>query len=375
MKKTIVPPAVIGILGGGQLGRMMALEAKAMGYRVVTLDPTNDSPCGQVADQQIIADFDDLRAAESLGKIADIVTYEFENVSSDVAKIIQRNSYLPQGYSLLYTTQNRLREKRAVEQAGCKVAPYVEIKSLNDFQQGIVSLGLPAVIKTVEGGYDGKGQKVLKTSGDALKVQNELDFNDGIYILEKFIPYVMEFSVIIARRPSGEQKAFPVVENIHRDNILHMSIAPARVCKEIAIEAENIARKIAEHLNLVGLLAIEMFLQENGEIFVNELAPRPHNSGHFTQQGCLTSQFEQHIRAVCNLPLGDPEIIRPTVMVNILGKDLPLVLKAMPSMDPRIKVHIYGKAEARSLRKMGHLNVVTDSLEESIRLIKELGLG
>ena len=145
--------------------------------------------------------------------------------------------------------------------------------------------------------------------------------------------------------------------------------------KEIAIEAENIARKIAEHLNLVGLLAIEMFLQENGEIFVNELAPRPHNSGHFTQQGCLTSQFEQHIRAVCNLPLGDPESIRPTVMVNILGKDLPLVLKAMPSMDPRIKVHIYGKAEARSLRKMGHLNVVTDSLEESIRLIKELGLG
>ncbi|EGL83482.1 phosphoribosylaminoimidazole carboxylase, ATPase subunit [Caldalkalibacillus thermarum TA2.A1] len=370
--KVIRPPAVIGILGGGQLGRMLALSAREMGYQVVTLDPTANSPCGQVADKQIVAPFDSLEGARQLARDADVLTYEFENISARVAHELERDSYLPQGYRLLYSTQNRLREKVAIESAGVAVAPYVPVRSADDLYAGLDRLGYPALLKTAEGGYDGKGQFVLRTEQDIAKAERQVRTSEREWVLEQFVPFVKELSVIVARNPQGELRTFPVAENIHRENILHLSIAPARVSEKIKQEAAAIAVKLAEAFQLVGLLAIELFLLEDGRLLVNELAPRPHNSGHYTQQACPTSQFEQHVRAVCNLPLGDTKLLQPTVMVNILGEHLAPVLEALPRLDPAFKLHLYGKKEATPKRKMGHLNVSTDDLEQALAKIKGL---
>lgn len=384
------PPSTIGILGGGQLGRMMAMEAKEMGYRIVTLDPTPDSPCAQVADKQVVAAFDSIEGARQLAQQSEVITYEFENISADMAQVLEQESYLPQGYKLLYLTQNRLREKEAIEQAGGRVAPYLPIYNYNDVVEGIEQFGYPAVLKTTQGGYDGKGQLVLRQAKDLEEVQalwqdaaiaatsssspNATSPTAQEWVLEKFIPFEKEISVIVARSPRGETKAFPVAENIHQHNILHLSIAPARITVAAEQQASSMAIELAQKLNLVGLLAIEMFLQEDGRIIINELAPRPHNSGHYTQQACLTSQFEQHIRAVCNLPLGETTIIQPTVMVNILGEHLETVLNRLPELDASFKLHLYGKKEAKHQRKMGHLNVTAENTSKALQKINKLGI-
>jgi len=371
---TILPPSTIGILGGGQLGRMIAMKARELGYRIVTLDPTEDCPCAHIADELIKADFNDIEGAIQLAKTAEVVTYEFENIGANIASHLETESYLPQGYDLLYKTQNRLREKRAIEQAGGQVAPYLPILNESDLIEGINQFGFPSVLKTAEGGYDGKGQLVIRNQqqleeGMSLVKQEEVE-----WILEKWMIFTKEISVIVARNSNGEAKAFPVSENIHQNNILHLSIVPARISAEIEEKANQLAIKLAEAFELVGLLAIEMFLLEDGTICVNELAPRPHNSGHYTQQGCLTSQFEQHVRAICNLPLGDTNLIKPTVMVNILGQHMDRILEAIPSMDPAMKLHLYGKNEAKHNRKMGHLNVLGQTVEEAIEKIKALNI-
>ncbi|MDQ0340136.1 5-(carboxyamino)imidazole ribonucleotide synthase [Caldalkalibacillus uzonensis] len=370
--KVILPPSAIGILGGGQLGRMMALSAREMGYHVVTLDPTQNSPCGQVADKQITASFDSLEGARLLACEVDVLTYEFENISAEVANQLELNSYLPQGYRLLYTTQNRIREKAAIESAGVAVAPYVPVRSVDDLRHGLACLGRPALLKTAEGGYDGKGQFVLSSARDVAEAEGRVRAAKREWVLEQFVPFVKELSVIVARNPQGELKTFPVAENIHCDNILHLSMAPARVSEAIKQQAEAIAVKLAEAFQLVGLLAIELFLLDNGQLLVNELAPRPHNSGHYTQQACRTSQFEQHVRAVCNLPLADTTLIQPTVMVNILGEHLAAVLDVLPQLDPSFKLHLYGKKEAKPKRKMGHLNVMADDPSQALAKIKAL---
>jgi len=374
--KVILPGSTIGVLGGGQLGRMLALAGRHMGYRFIVLDPYADSPCGQVADQQIIAGYDDVQAAKQLAELADVITYEFENIDFDVAKMLMNESYVPQGSKLLYTTQHRLREKRAIEAAGAKVAPYEEIVDLVHLKQAIRRLGTPCILKTATGGYDGKGQWIIHSMNEAEAAFAELSRAKTDLVLEKFIVYERELSVIAARNPRGEVKAFPVAENIHVDNILHLSIVPARTTDEIQQKAEQLARQIADSLGVIGLLAVEMFLTTDGELFVNELAPRPHNSGHYTMEACVTSQFEQHVRAICNLPLGAVDLMTPVVMVNVLGQHVEplltwLLAQSEELPDLAVKVHLYGKKEANYGRKMGHLNLLTKDVDRALEWVEQ----
>ncbi|WP_201006993.1 5-(carboxyamino)imidazole ribonucleotide synthase [Paenibacillus glycanilyticus] len=376
-KRTLLPGSTIGVLGGGQLGRMMALAGSAMGYRFVALDPTTDAPCGQVADQ-IVAAYNDREAARELARRADVITYEFENVDADVAAMLMSESYVPQGSELLYTTQHRLREKRAIEAAGVRVAPYSEIGSSEELRAAAEKFGLPCVLKTAMGGYDGKGQWVIRSFDEIEEAYETLSRAGVELVLEQFIKFDKELSVIAARSPQGEIKAFPAAENIHVENILHLSIVPARIAESVQKEAEKLAVKIAEGLGVVGLIAVELFLTADGELFVNELAPRPHNSGHYTMEACRTSQFEQHVRAVCNLPLGDTELLTPVVMVNVLGQHVEPLLARMAKHDEAAsrlnvapKVHLYGKKDAVFKRKMGHVNVLAGDVQQALDWIEE----
>ncbi|WP_145335840.1 5-(carboxyamino)imidazole ribonucleotide synthase [Paenibacillus xylanexedens] len=370
----------IGILGGGQLGRMMTLAGTAMGYRFVTLDPTPDSPCGQIA-KQIEAGYDDVQAARELAQQCDVITYEFENVDAEVAALLERESYVPQGSSLLYTTQHRLREKRAIEAAGVRVAPYREITSLDTMNAAVSELGVPCVLKTVTGGYDGKGQRVIRVAAEAEEAYQELASTGAELVLEQFIKFECEISVVVARSTNGEIKTFPPAENIHVNNILHASIVPARVATDIQLEAQKLAAAVAESLKAVGLLAVELFVAADGRLYVNELAPRPHNSGHYTMEACSTSQFEQHIRAICGLPLGDTTLLSPVVMVNVLGEHLEGIIARTGQPDEEAmelgvipKLHIYGKSEAKTGRKMGHVNLLCQDAREGLQWIEQTNL-
>lgn len=375
--KVLAPGATIGVLGGGQLGRMLALAGRAMGYRFATLDPTPDAPCGQVADKQIVAEYDDVEAARQLAEMSDVITYEFENVDANVTELLMKESYVPQGSRLLYTTQHRLREKRAIEAAGVKVAPYAEIGSVEQLREAVGRFGTPCVLKTATGGYDGKGQWVIRSEDEIEAAYETLSRAKTELVLEQFIRFTKEISVIAARSPRGEVRAFPAAENEHVNNILHLSIVPARVPADVLERAERMAVQIAEGLDVIGLIAVEMFLTADGELFVNELAPRPHNSGHYTMEACRTSQFEQHVRAICNLPLGDPALMQPVVMANVLGEHVEPLLawiskpeseRAVPGVTA--KVHLYGKQEAKQGRKMGHVNLLTESPEAAFRWIE-----
>lgn len=375
--KTLLPGSTIGILGGGQLGRMMANAGSAMGYRFVALDPTTDAPCGQVT-EQIIAAYDNREAARELAKRSDVITYEFENVDAEVAAMLMEESYVPQGSKLLYTTQHRLREKQAIEAAGVRVAPYCEVRSVEELREGVARFGMPCVLKTAMGGYDGKGQWVIRSESEIAEAYETLSRARVQLVLEQFIRFDKELSVIAARSPQGEIKAFPVAENIHVDNILHLSIVPARISEELQREAEHLAMRIAEGLGVVGLIAVELFVTADGELFVNELAPRPHNSGHYTMEACRTSQFEQHVRAICNLPLGDTTLMSPVVMVNVLGQHVEPLLALMSKHDESAerlqaapKVHLYGKKDAVVKRKMGHVNVLAKDTDTALSWIEE----
>jgi 5-(carboxyamino)imidazole ribonucleotide synthase len=378
--KVILPGSTIGILGGGQLGRMMANAGSAMGYRFVALDPTPDAPCGQVS-EQIVAAYDDRDAAHELAERSDVITYEFENVDAGVAAMLMEESYVPQGSELLYTTQHRLREKRAIEAAGVKVAPYCEVSSSDELRAAVARLGLPSVLKTATGGYDGKGQWVIREEAEIDEAFETLNRAGTELVLEQFIRFEKELSVIAARSPQGEIRTFPAAENIHIDNILHLSIVPARVDEQVQREAERLAAQIAEGLGAVGLIAVELFLTKDGELFVNELAPRPHNSGHYTMEACRTSQFEQHVRAICGLPLGDPSLLTPVVMVNVLGEHMEPLLERMAAADEAAdrlgvapKVHLYGKQEAKHKRKMGHVNVLATDVDAALAWISETNI-
>ncbi|MED1945492.1 MULTISPECIES: 5-(carboxyamino)imidazole ribonucleotide synthase [Brevibacillus] len=371
-RKQIKPGSTLGILGGGQLGRMIALAGRAMGYRFVTMDPTADAPCGQTADRQIVASYDDVEAAMQLASVSDVISYEFENVDAQVAEVLESRAYVPQGSRLLRITQNRIREKTAIREIGIPVAPFCVVNSLEDLQNAVRELGLPAVMKTATGGYDGKGQWVLRSEAELEEAYETLSKAGTELIVEQFVPFQMELSVIAARNPAGELAVFPVSENIHQENILHLSIVPARISAQVAARAEEIARTIVEKLDVVGLIAVELFLTEDGQLYVNELAPRPHNSGHFTMDACVTSQFEQHVRAVCNLPLGSTELLSSVVMVNILGEHLQPVIDQIDKLPRTAKLHLYGKAESKAKRKMGHINVLAPTVEEALTLIDEL---
>ncbi|WP_407944621.1 5-(carboxyamino)imidazole ribonucleotide synthase [Paenibacillus swuensis] len=367
---------------------MLALTGSAMGYRFIAMDPTPDAPCGQVS-EQIVASYGDAQAARELARRSDVITYEFENVDADVAAMLTGESYVPQGSKLLHTTQHRLREKRAIEAAGVKVAPYAEVRSADELREAVARFGTPCVLKTATGGYDGKGQWVIRSADEIEDAFNTLSQAKTELVLEKFIDFSMELSVIAARSPRGEVKAFPAAENVHVDNILHLSIVPARVSPEVAARAEELAVRIASSMEAVGLLAVEMFVTQDGELYVNELAPRPHNSGHYTMEACVTSQFEQHIRAVCNLPLGSTDLLTPVVMVNVLGEHVEPIIRHFGA-DPvqttntinttdqdqaaHPKLHLYGKAEAIAKRKMGHVNVLAKSTDAALQWIEKTNI-
>ncbi|MGG1876453.1 5-(carboxyamino)imidazole ribonucleotide synthase [Paenibacillus cisolokensis] len=375
--KPHLPGTTIGVLGGGQLGRMIALEGVRMGYSFVTLDPAPQSPLGQIA-EQITAAYDDVEAARQLAEKADVITYEFENVDANVAALLEEQSYVPQGSRLLYTTQHRLREKAAIEAAGVPVAPYRQIRSLEELTSAAAELGLPCVLKTATGGYDGKGQAVIRREEELAAAYDTLASTGAELVLEKFVKFACEISVIAARTPSGRIKSFPPAENVHVNNILHLSIVPARVPDEVLKRATELAERVAAGLNAVGLLAVEMFVTEEGELYVNELAPRPHNSGHYTMEACTTSQFEQHVRAICDLPLGETTLLTPVVMVNVLGQHLEEVIGRFGQPDELAedlgivpKLHLYGKSEAKVNRKMGHINLLCADVQSGLDWVEK----
>jgi 5-(carboxyamino)imidazole ribonucleotide synthase len=359
----------IGILGGGQLGRMMAIAARTMGYNIVVLDPTPNCPCAAVADEQIVATYDDVDAAKELLNSCDVITYEFENVNLNVAKTL--SAKLPQTSELLRITQNRIVEKQTINDAGLKTVAYKIITNkkelkvfIDDYELNIRNI----VIKTAKGGYDGKGQYLIKN----IEQLNDFvanKYNEDIeYVSEDFINFDKEVSIIVCRNTSGETACFPVAENIHKNQILHQSIVPARVSSVLEQKANAIAMQLAKHLNLVGTLAIEMFVCDD-DIVINELAPRPHNSGHYTLNACATNQFEQHIRAICNLPLGNTTLFTPILMLNVLGQDAILM---KPENVNKNKLHLYGKTEAKVDRKMGHINVLGNSVDECLKEVERL---
>lgn len=356
-KKFLLTNSTIGIIGGGQLGRMMALSAKAMGYRIIVLDPTEDCPAAQVSDEQIIADYDDKVALRELAEKAEVVTYEFENIDYDALKMTQDLVDVPQGAELLSITQDRILEKAYLESANINIAPYAIIVDKEEIETEIKSIGYPAVLKTAQGGYDGKGQVVLHDADDIERAARLLRY--GSSVLEAWIPFEKEISIVVARGKDGQVETFPVAENVHVNNILHTTIAPADVSADVHEEAEEIAKKLADVLQLCGVLAVEMFVTKSGAIYVNELAPRPHNSGHFTIEACSISQFTQHIRAIVGLPLIKPELLKPALMINILGQHVEAVNEKMIEY-PHWFVHYYGKKEAKINRKMGHVTVLTE---------------
>ncbi|MBA4601054.1 5-(carboxyamino)imidazole ribonucleotide synthase [Thermoactinomyces mirandus] len=372
----IVPGQTIGILGGGQLGRMMIIEGRKMGYRFVTLDPGVDCPGAQVADRHIVAAYDDLRAARQFADQCDLIVYEFENIHPEVVEVLEKIKPLPQGSRLLKTTQHRLKEKKALQEAGVPVAPFREVNDYSGLEEAMGLLGVPTVLKTTTGGYDGKGQWILQSKVDLRQLPSELFKAGRQFVLEKFVPFEKEISVVVARSVYGEMAVFPPALNLHRNHILHMSISPAPISGQVIEQAEQWAKQIAESLQIVGLIAVEMFLMPDGRLFVNELAPRPHNSGHYTFDSCLTSQFEQFIRAVAGLALGPTTQISPAVMVNILGKHASAFheLFSGSRLPGFAKVHWYGKKEAKPGRKMGHVTVLADSITQAVGWAEEIGI-
>ena len=371
MTKIIYPGQTIGIIGGGQLGRMMALAAKEAGFKIAVLEPSMDSPGGQVADVRIVAPYDDEAALEELAEVSDVITYEFENIDYEGLKRLTQMAYVPQGAELVRITQDRVTEKEAIVNAGCPVAPYLVVNTYEELLANIDRISYPCIVKTARGGYDGKGQQLLKSAED-LPLAKEL-FSHSQCIVEGFVPFVKEVSVIVQRNGNGESYCQPVGENIHVHHILHETIVPARIKEETSLAAEREALKIADYLNLVGTLAVEMFVLEDGGIVINELAPRPHNSGHYSIEACNVSQFHQHIRAVCGWPLCKPQLWAPSIMVNVLGQHV-MPLSNSIAKYPEWSIHLYGKAEAKVNRKMGHVTIMTKNLEETLQQIESSGI-
>lgn len=353
----ILPPKTIGIIGGGQLGRMMAIAAREMGYQIIVLDPTPNCPTAQVADEQIVANYDDMDAIKQLTEKSDVVTYEFENVDLEAARYIEQQGKLPQGAYALEVTQHRKREKTLMKDLELPVPQFAIVENGDQCKHALETMPLPAVIKTCRGGYDGKGQLKIETERDK---QEAIAFaeQDGTFIIEEWITFDKEISVVFTRETNGDMTYFPLAENIHKDHILYETIAPARVSESVAEKARRAAKTLAEKINVVGTFAIEMFVRGE-DIYINEMAPRPHNSGHYTIEACNISQFKQHIRAICNLPLTEVTLLQSARMINVLGEDMEKALVAHQTM-PEAFVHLYGKAEAKQKRKMGHVTFVAE---------------
>ena len=362
----IQPGSTVGVLGSGQLGRMFAIAARRLGYRVHTFSPDYDTPTGQIADVEVRASYDDLDAVRAFAAKVDVVTFEFENVSHACTEAAAQLAPVRPAGSVLHTTQHRKREKQFLARQGLPVAEFALVTSLDELRDAVKRLGTPCVLKTAGFGYDGKGQVKLTVDSDLAAAWEATGRSESV--LESFVDFESEVSVIGARGCDGRIEHFGVVRNGHVRHILDVTTAPAAVSEAARREAIDITRTVMEALDVVGVLCVEFFLTSSGRLIVNELAPRPHNSGHYTVDACVTSQFEQQLRAVCGLPLGSTELLRPAAMANLLGDlwkpgEAPRWQCAL-SM-PEVKLHLYGKTEARPGRKMGHLTTMSSSAEEA----------
>jgi 5-(carboxyamino)imidazole ribonucleotide synthase len=361
----ILPGQTIGMLGGGQLGRMFAIAARRMGYRVHAMDPTPDCPTGQVADLELNAPYDDLDAARQFALGVDVVTFEFENVPAQTLSTITDLRPVHPSPHVLDTCRHRLHEKSFLSSNGFPCAPYRPVHDPHKLASAVRELGgemgLPTILKSADYGYDGKGQVTIDATTDLQSAWKSMGRPVGV--VEAFVDFEKEISVIVARTAGGQISCFVPFENQHRRHILDITTCPADIDPSVATRAMALATGIANKLAVVGVIAVEMFLRAGGELIVNELAPRPHNSGHLTFDACITSQFEQQLRAICNLPLGDPTLIRPAAMANLLGdiwsEGEPDWAAALSH--PGVKLHLYGKSRPESGRKMGHLTAMADS--------------
>ncbi|MBX3289049.1 MAG: 5-(carboxyamino)imidazole ribonucleotide synthase [Acidobacteria bacterium] len=370
MTNIILPNSTIGIFGSGQLGRMFAIEAAKLGYRVHTFSPDSNSPTGQVADAETAAPYDDLDAVRKFARSVDVITFEFENVpSATVEGAAQMVDVHPKG-EILHTTQNRLREKNFLADNGFPVTPFRHIRTLDELKNAVDEIGTPCVLKTAGFGYDGKGQAKIMSADDVEMAFAAMKGNDAV--LEAFVDFEKEVSVVCARGQDGEFAHYGIIENEHKNHILDVSFSPALVSEKVYADGVEIARNIAEKFSYVGTMCVEFFLTADDKLLVNEIAPRPHNSGHLTFGPCVTSQFEQQVRAVCGLPLGSTEFFRPAAMANLLGdvwaNGEPNWAAALQY--PDIKIHLYGKADPRPGRKMGHITTTannTASAAEAVR--------
>lgn len=361
----ILPGATIGILGNGQLGRMTAQAAIRMGYNVACYGPDSaPTPCGQAGAREVQGAYDDLVALAAFAQSVDVMTFEFENVSTAATDVASQHIPVHPSGAVLHTTQDRIREKAALVDAGIPVAPYSVVHQVSDLEAG----PFPGILKTAQSGYDGKGQRMVHNVSEATDALNA--FGGVPCVLEGLVPFLWEGSVVGARNAAGDVALYPLVQNIHTHHILDTTLVPAPLAsKELQASAAELAVRILDSLDVIGVLCIEMFITENG-IIVNELAPRPHNSGHWSIEGAVTSQFEQHVRAVCGLPLGSTDLRAPAAaMANLLGDCWPEPDFVGALADPRVSLHLYGKQEARAGRKMGHLTAVGPTVDDAVQAV------
>jgi 5-(carboxyamino)imidazole ribonucleotide synthase len=386
MSGVIPPGSTLGVLGSGQLGRMFTIAARRLGYRVHVLSPDDDTPTGQVADLEVRADYLDLDAIENFARGVSVVTFEFENVPSQTTAVAAKFAPVRPAGTVLHVTQQRVREKSFLRDHGIPTTPFADVRSLDQLQTALATIGAPAVLKTASWGYDGKGQCKIARPADAEQAWAAVfpaqSAGEQVAVLEAFVDFACELSVVGARGLDGEFVAYGPMLNVHRNHILDVSSTPAPVSPRIVKEAIELTRTIMEQLEVVGVLCVELFLTRDERLLVNELAPRPHNSGHLTIDAHVSCQFEQQVRSVCGLPLGSVEQLRPAAMVNLLGDvwqpsgSLAPVLReegrgegpnwpaALSHRD--VKLHLYGKMEPRAGRKMGHLTVLAETAEKAV---------
>ncbi|HPY42343.1 MAG TPA: 5-(carboxyamino)imidazole ribonucleotide synthase, partial [Thiolinea sp.] len=350
----LLPGSTIGMLGGGQLGRMFTIAARTLGYKVIVLEPDPHSPAGQLADQHIQAAYHDEQALTQFGQQCDVITTEFENIPAQALEFLTQFCPVRPSASAVQVAQDRIVEKEFVLSCGLSPVPFAAIRKLEDIPSACAQITFPAILKTARLGYDGKGQITVNKPAEVEQAFQQLKAVDCV--LEQRVDLAKEISVVLARSVSGDLQCFPIAENLHRHGILHQTIAPARISEALAEQAKQAASSMAAKLEFIGVMAVEFFVTRQGELLINEMAPRTHNSGHYTLDACITSQFEQQVRMVCELPFGDTRLHTPVVMMNLLGdlwgSSQPIWNELLAS--PNSKLHLYGKHEARPGRKMGH---------------------
>ena len=368
----------IGIIGGGQLGKMSILEGKKLGLSFIILDPSTECPASSIVDEQIVDNYFDEKKIRELADKSDVLTYEFEHINADYLITLESEGYkIYPSPTTLKMIQDKFEQKTFLNSNDIPTPRFKEINSVEDIIEGVGEYGLPLVLKSCKGGYDGKGNYLIRSKEDIEPAFNKLVGDSQRLMVEEFVPFVMEISALVARGINGKMEIYPLAENIHDDNILINTIVPARIDKSVEDKARTLALKTMEYLKGVGVFCIEMFVTGDGEVLINEIAPRTHNSGHYTIEACRTSQFNQHLRAILELPLGSTELLKPAVMLNILGEDgyegNTKVVGLEEVLDiNECNVHLYGKKETMAKRKMGHVTILEDDLNKAIEISKKV---